>query len=138
MANTNNSQAAENASMEELKKKLADAEARAAEAEEAKANAISRAEEAEKKNADAEAALAAMQTQQKCAENGVQRSDKVRIKIPLVKNGPKEDVQVFINGRQYIIQRGAEVDVPRGVAEILHNKEKMLEVIDAFDKAHAK
>ncbi len=132
MANTNNSQAANNAAMEELQKKLAEAEAKAKAAETAAAEATARAEEAEKKNAEAEAQLQAMQT-----PAAPPKADKVTIRIPVVKNGPKEDVQVFLNGRQFIIQRGAEVDVPRGVAEILANREKMLEVIDAFDKQHA-
>ena len=66
------------------------------------------------------------------------KADTVRIKIPLEKNGPRDDQQVFINGRQYIIKRGVEVDVPRGVAEILANRERMLEVITAFDAANAK
>ena len=132
MANNNNSQAADNAAMEELQKKLAEAEAKAKAAEEAKAAAETRAEDAEKKNAEVEAQLQALQTPAKEPE-----ADKVKIRIPRVKNGPKEDVQVFLNGRQFLIQRGAEVEVPRGVAEILANREKMLEVIDAFDKKHA-
>ena len=132
MANTNNSQTANNAAMEELQKKLAEAEAKAKAAETTAAEATARAEEAERKNAETEAKLQAMQTP--AVEP---KADKVTIRIPVVKNGPKEDVQVFLNGRQFIIQRGAEVDVPRGVAEILANREKMLEVIDAFDKQHA-
>ena len=132
MANTNNSQAADNAAMEKLQKKLAEAEAKAKAAEDAAATAAARAEEAEKKNAETEAQLQAMQT-----PSVQHKADKVKIRIPVVKNGPKDDVQVFLNGRQFIIQRGAEVEVPRGVAEILANREKMLEVIDAFDKQHA-
>ena len=132
MANNNNSQAPDKEAMEELQKKLAEAEAKAKAAEEEKKAATARAEEAEKKNAEAEAQLQALQS-----PANEQKADKVKIKIPVVKNGPKEDVQVFLNGRQFIIQRGAEVEVPRGVAEILANREKMLEVIDAFDKKHA-
>lgn len=132
MANTNNSQADNTAAMEKLQKQLAEAEAKAKAAQEEAAKANARAEEAEKKNAETEAQLQAMQT-----PAAPPKADKVTIRIPVVKNGPKEDVQVFLNGRQFIIQRGAEVDVPRGVAEILANREKMLEVIDAFDKQHA-
>ena len=134
MANTNNSQADKTA-MEQLQKQLAEAEARASAAEKAAAEATSRADDAEKKSAEANAALAELQEQKTAAAE--EKPDKVVIKIPMVKNGPKEDEQVFINGRQYIIQRGKEVAVPRGVAEILSNREKMLEVIEAFDKAHA-
>ena len=132
MANNTNSQAADNAAMEELKKKLAEAEEQAKAAQNEAAEAAARAEAAEKKNAETEAQLQALQnpvTQPK--------ADTVRIKIHVEKNGPKDDVQVFLNGRQYIIRRGVEVDVPRGVAEILANRDKMLEVINAFDEKHA-
>ena len=135
MTNNQNSQAADKAAMEELQKKLAEAEAKAKAAEEAKAAAESRAEAAEKNNAEAEAQLKALAEERETATAA--KADKVKIRIPVVKNGPKDDVQVFLNGRQFIIQRGAEVEVPRGVAEILANREKMLEVIDAFDKQHA-
>ena len=128
MENKGNKQAADNAAMEELKQKLAEAEAREKAAKDEAAAANARAEQAEEKLAEA--------TVQK-ETPGTAKQDTVRIKIPFVKNGPKEDVQVFINGRQYIIMRGAEVDVPKGVAEILANREKMLEIIDAYDRAHA-
>lgn len=131
MANNNHSsQENQNAAMEELQAKLAAAEAKLAEE-------TARANEAEKNGADAAAKLAELE---KAAEEKAAKakSGKVRIKIPIEKNGPKEAVQVFINGRQYLIKRGVEVDVPRGVWEILHNREKMLEVITAFDEANAK
>lgn len=134
--NKNQTQAADNAAMEELQAKLAEAEAKAKEAEKAAAEAASRADAAEKKNAEAEAKLATLEEQQQNAAAEA-KPDKVKIKIPLVRNAPNEDVQVFINGRQFIIQRGVEVPVPRGVAKILANREKMLEVIDAYDKKHA-
>lgn len=130
MAKNENDQTVENTELEQLKALLAEKEAQAA-------NAEARAQEAEKKNADAEAALKALadkETKKKAAA----KTATVRIKLPLEKNGPKDDQQVFINGRQYIIKRGVEVDVPRGVAEILRNREKMLDVVTAFDAANAK
>ena len=128
MANTNNSQADKTA-MEELQAKLAAAEAKLAEEK-------ARADEAEKNGADAAAKIAELEAAAK-KETAKKLANTVRIKIPIEKNGPKDDQQVFINGRQYIIKRGVEVDVPRGVAEILANREKMLEVITAYDEAHA-
>lgn len=115
--------------LEELKKQLEEANARAKEAE-------ARAESAEKKGADAAAQLKAI-ADAEAKKAAAAKADTVRIRIPMEKNGPKEAQQVFINGRQYIIKRGVEVDVPRGVAEILQNREKMLEVIHAFDAANA-
>ena len=140
MGNTGNSQATENKEMEKLQKQLAEAEARAKAAEEQAAaekenaaKATAEKEAAEKAAAEAEAKLQAE------AEKTVEtKPDTVRIKIPFERNSANEDVQVFINGRQYIIQRGIEVDVPRGVAEILANREKMLQVIDAFNRKNEK
>lgn len=128
MAN-NNSQADKTA-MEELQAKIAAMEAKLAEE-------TARADAAEKSGADAAAKLAELEAadQKKAA---AAKAGTVRIKIPIEKNGPKEDQQVFINGRQYIIKRGVEVDVPRGVAEILANRERMMEVATAFDDANAK
>ena len=128
MAN-NNSQADKTA-MEDLQAKLAAMEAKLA-------KETARADAAEKSGADAAAKLAELEAaaQKKAAEA---KAGTVRIKIPIEKNGPKEDQQVFINGRQYIIKRGVEVDVPRGVAEILANRERMMEVVTAFDDANAK
>ena len=115
--------------LEALQAKLAEMEKKAAEAE-------ARAQDAEAKNRVAESRLseiAALEEKKAAAA----KAGTVRIKIPLEKNGPKDAQQVFINGRQFIIQRGVEVDVPRGVAEILKNREMMLEVITAFDAANA-
>lgn len=129
MANNNHNQADNTAAMEEMKAQLAAMETKLAEE-------TARADAAEKTGADAAAKLAALEAAaQKKAEEA--KVGTVRIKIPIEKNGPKEDQQVFINGRQYIIKRGVEVDVPRGVAEILANREKMMEVITAFDEKNA-
>ena len=128
MANENKQQNAE-PTMEELQAALAEAQARAAAAEK-------RADNAEKEGADAVAKLKELEKAE-AKKAAAAKAGKVRIKIPIEKNGPKDDVQVFINGRQYIIKRGVEVDVPRGVAEILHNRDLMLEVITAYDAAHA-
>jgi len=49
----------------------------------------------------------------------------VKIKIPLTRT-ESEDVFVSVNGKTYLIKRGAEVEVPAYVAEVLANKEKAL------------
>lgn len=49
----------------------------------------------------------------------------VRIRLPLTRE-QKEDVYAGLNGVGYLIQRGKEVDVPAGVAEILQRSEEML------------
>lgn len=59
----------------------------------------------------------------------------VTIKIPLTRT-EKDDVYVALNGKAYQIQRGVEVRVPRGVAEILQNSEQMLREAIEFENAH--
>lgn len=61
---------------------------------------------------------------------------KVRIKIPRSKKD-QEDVVVFVNERSWLIKRGVEMEVPECVAEVLRNREAMLETIYEFDMEHA-
>ena len=56
----------------------------------------------------------------------------VKIKIPLTKT-ERDDVYAGLNGKTYLIKRGVEVEVPKGVAEILAHKEKMLETSMEFE-----
>ncbi len=58
--------------------------------------------------------------------------DTVKVKIPLTKT-ERDDVFVGLNGKTYLIKRGVEVEVPKGVAEILAHKEKMLETSMKFE-----
>lgn len=55
---------------------------------------------------------------------------KVKIKLPLTRT-EKDDVFVGLNGKNYLIKRGVEVEVPWGVAKILERREKML--MDAME-----
>lgn len=57
---------------------------------------------------------------------------KVKIKIPLTRK-ETEPVFVGMNGRTFLIQRGVEVEVPEGVAEILKNREEVLAQIIEFE-----
>ena len=57
----------------------------------------------------------------------------VKIRIPKSKE-QKEDVFVSVNFRTYQIQRGVEVEVPDFVAEVLQNRDKMLEEIMLFEE----
>lgn len=49
----------------------------------------------------------------------------VKIKIPLTRT-ESEDVWASINFKTYLIKRGAEVEVPESVAEVLQHREEML------------
>ena len=57
---------------------------------------------------------------------------KVRIKLPLTRN-EKEAVYVAVNGKSYLIKRGEYVEVPASVAEVLENREKMLNEAMEFE-----
>lgn len=97
------------------------------------------AQKAEKKKAEEAAKAAEAKLEAEKAQKTAKPSAEKKVKIKLYKDkNVKEDVQVFLNGRQFIIQRGVEVEVPAGVAEILANKERMLNAIDAYDAEHAK
>lgn len=58
----------------------------------------------------------------------------VKIKLPKERRD-QEDVFVGVNERTWLIKRGVEVEVPRCVAEVLVNREHMLESIMAFQDA---
>ena len=59
----------------------------------------------------------------------------VRIRLPKERR-EQEDVFVGINERSWLIKRGVEVEVPECVAEVLENRELMLEKIMAFEDAN--
>lgn len=55
----------------------------------------------------------------------------VKIKLPRERR-EQEDVFVGVNEHTWLIKRGVEVEVPQCVAEVLMNREQMLESIMAF------
>ncbi len=58
----------------------------------------------------------------------------VKIRLPK-ERGEQEDVFVGVNERTWLIKRGVEVEVPECVAEVLENREMMLEIIMDFEDA---
>lgn len=58
----------------------------------------------------------------------------VRIRLPKERRD-QEDVFVGVNERTWLIRRGIEVEVPECVAEVLENREMMLETIMEFESA---
>lgn len=61
----------------------------------------------------------------------------VKVKIPRVKKD-QEDVFVSVNDRTWQIKPGVSVEVPACVAEVLRNREMVLEEIYLFEAAHQK
>ena len=70
------------------------------------------------------------------AENKAEKT----VKIRLYKDNDKykDDVQVIVNGRVYLIKRGVDAEVPDFVAEVLENAQKQsqyaAEVIESAEK----
>lgn len=65
----------------------------------------------------------------------------IKIKIPFLPGASLEDQPdevVSVNDRTWQIQRGAEVEVPECVYEVLRNRDLVLEEIMAFEAKHAK
>ncbi len=58
----------------------------------------------------------------------------VKIRLPKERRD-QEDLFVGVNERTWLIRRGVEVEVPACVAEVLQNRERMLETIMAFEDA---
>ena len=58
----------------------------------------------------------------------------MRIRLPKERRD-QEDVFVGVNERTWLIRRGIEVEVPECVAEVLENREMMLETIMEFESA---
>lgn len=63
------------------------------------------------------------------AENAIKT---MRIRIPRM-SPRQEDVFVSVNDYTCIIKRGAEVEVPEFVAEVLRHQEEMMETIALFE-----
>lgn len=59
----------------------------------------------------------------------------VKIRLPKTRED-KAPVPVWVNDRSWLIERGATVEVPECVAEVLRHREEMLEVGIAFDEAN--
>ena len=66
-----------------------------------------------------------------------QKQKMVKVKIPRTRKD-QEDVLVYLNMKPYTINRGVEVEVPEGVAEILKHQEEMLEKIMQFEEDNAR
>ena len=71
------------------------------------------------------------------AKKNVNGEKLIKIRLPKERR-EQEDVFVGINERTWHIKRGVEVEVPECVAEVLENREMMLETISAFEDAAAK
>lgn len=49
-----------------------------------------------------------------------------------------EDVLVSVNDRNYLIKRGAEVELPLEAAEILEEQQRALDRVEAYNAGHAR
>lgn len=73
-------------------------------------------------------------------ESTVTTEPTVKIKIPVLPGIPAKeqgDEFVSVNDRNWVIQRGKVVEVPECVAEVLRNREIMLDTIMEFEAEYA-
>ncbi len=61
----------------------------------------------------------------------------VKVRIPRDPNH-KDPVIVYVNERNWLIERGKEVEIPECAAEVLKHQEEMLEIIDDFNDKNIK
>lgn len=59
----------------------------------------------------------------------------VKIRLPITRE-ERAPVPVWVNERSWVIQRGQEVEVPECVAEVLRNRDMMLEYGIVYDDEH--
>ncbi len=63
----------------------------------------------------------------------------VKVRLPLIPNVEKQEAQfVSCNGRDFVIPRGKEVEVPECIAEILRNSEEAQMEAFLYDSKHVK
>lgn len=117
-----------------------------AEIEKLKAALEAKNGEAEKEKSDKDAQIAELKklleeratSDAKNPDAAVEPEEPKKVKIQLYKDERIcDDVQVFVNGRQYIIQRGVEVEVPMEVFEVLQNQQRVRNQIAAYNAKHA-
>jgi len=69
----------------------------------------------------------------------VKEPKKKTVKITLPKTRETKEPQwVGVNGKKYTINHGVQVEVPLAVAEVLENKEKMLDKLYELEDAGMK
>ena len=62
----------------------------------------------------------------------------VKVKLPKLRNGAKEQMYVQINDRRWMVKRGIEVEVPEYVAWQLGQLEESAEEADKFIEENAR
>lgn len=80
--------------------------------------------------------MAETKTENKAVATKPAKEKTVTINIPLTRH-EKDDVFVGVNGKNYLIKRGVDVEVPASVAEVLRHKEEMLAEAMAFEESAA-
>ena len=80
--------------------------------------------------------MAETKTENKAVETKTAKKKTVTINIPITRH-EKGDVFVGINGMNYLIKRGVDVEVPESVVEVLKHKEEMMAKAMAFEDSVA-
>lgn len=124
-----------NITKEELQKQNAE-QAATIEALQKQLEEQTKAAQAAKEQADAAQAAAQAAEAAQAPASKPATSDTVKIKLYMDQNIKNPEV-VFVNDRKFTIRRGVEVEVPRAVAEVLANKERMMNQIIKYISENA-
>lgn len=65
-----------------------------------------------------------MAYEEKKPENAPAKAKRVKIKLPRLRDQKDADVFVAVNGENFTIKRGVEVQVPDYIAEVLRHSEE--------------
>ena len=68
--------------------------------------------------------------EEKKQEKAPAKAKRVKIKLPRLRDQENTDVFVAVNGENYTIKRGVEVEVPDYIAEVLRHSEEAEEEAD--------
>lgn len=81
--------------------------------------------------------MAAKKEEAKAAAN-VER--KFRVKLPKLRGKSEQEQEVFysVNGRNWLIKRGEEVEVPEALYQVMIHEQQMVELADDYESGAAR
>ena len=78
-----------------------------------------------------------MESKEKTAQTAQTEEKMVKIRIPKLHDGGEEAQFVSVNGRDFLIKRGIDVEVPACVAEVLEHSATQMDRLDEFVQGNA-
>ena len=116
--------------MNEMDQELKETKKELEAAKEESAKASEKADEAKKEKELTEGQKKALMERKFHQAMEEAKKDKVKIMLPIDRHSEDQDVYVGVNGCDYVIKRGVEVEVPVFIAKALQNSDK--QKMDAY------